>query len=125
MADAVAVAPNHYSVIEDNDKVRILSFEGAVGTKTEMHSHPNIVAIVLSDSAVRFTSPDGRSMEFAAQGRHGDVHGRRGACHRGHWEFCVPCRPRRAQVVVVDVFGAGPTRRAGDLPRPGGGLSPR
>jgi quercetin dioxygenase-like cupin family protein len=51
-------------VIEDNDKVRILNFEGAVGTKTEMHSHPNIVAIVLSDSAVRFTSPDGQSMEL-------------------------------------------------------------
>ena len=51
-------------MIEDNDKVRILNFEGAVGTKTEMHSHPNIVAIVLSDSAVRFTSPDGQSMEL-------------------------------------------------------------
>jgi quercetin dioxygenase-like cupin family protein len=51
-------------VIEDNDKVRILNFEGAVGTKTEMHSHPNIVAIVLSDSAVRFTSPGGQSMEL-------------------------------------------------------------
>lgn len=51
-------------MIEDNDKVRILNFEGALGTKTEMHSHPNIVAIVLSDSAVRFTSPDGQSMEL-------------------------------------------------------------
>ena len=64
MANSVAVAPNHYSVIEENDKVRILNFEGEVGTKTEMHSHPNSVAIVPSDSAVRFTSPDGQNMEL-------------------------------------------------------------
>lgn len=37
MANAVAVAPNHCSVIEENDKVRILNFEGEVGTKTEIH----------------------------------------------------------------------------------------
>ena len=62
--DAVTVAPDHYKVVEENDKVRILEFHGGPGTKTEMHSHPNIVAVALSDASVRFTVPGGQSMEL-------------------------------------------------------------
>lgn len=64
MADAVSVAGEHYKVLEENDKVRILEFRGRPGDKTEMHSHPNIVAIPLSTAQVRFTGPGGESMEI-------------------------------------------------------------
>ena len=68
--DAVAVAPDHYTVVQENDQVRILEFKGASGTKTEMHSHPNVVAVVLSDSKVRFTLPDGQSMDLELKAGH-------------------------------------------------------
>lgn len=62
--DAVAVAPDHYSVVEENDRVRILEFRGGPGTTTEMHSHPAVIAVALTDAKVRFTFPNGQSMEL-------------------------------------------------------------
>ena len=64
MADAVTVAPDHYKVVEENDRVRILEFRGSTGDKTAMHSHPAVVAIALSSAEVRFTLPGGQSMEI-------------------------------------------------------------
>ena len=70
MADAVSVAPDHYKVVEENDKVRILEFRGDQGDKTEMHSHPAVVAVALSDADVRFTVPGGQTMEVGMQAGH-------------------------------------------------------
>ena len=39
-------------------------YTGASGSKSEMHSHPDLVAIALSDAHVRFTDGDGQSMEI-------------------------------------------------------------
>ena len=64
VGDAVAIAPDHYSVVEDNDRVRILEFRGGPGTKTAMHSHPAVVAVALADAKVRFTLANGQSMEL-------------------------------------------------------------
>ncbi len=64
MADAVTVAPDHYKVIEENDRVRILEFRGGPGTKTEMHDHPDVVAIGLTSCKVRFTVGSGQTMEI-------------------------------------------------------------
>ena len=62
--DAVAIAPDHYSVVEENDRVRILEFRGGPGTKTAMHSHPAVVAVALTDAKVRSTHGNGQSMEL-------------------------------------------------------------
>ncbi len=62
--DALAVAPDHYKVVEENDRVRVLEFRGSPGTRTEMHSHPAVVAVVVTDSKVRFTLPGGQSQEL-------------------------------------------------------------
>ena len=64
MADAVSVAPDHYKVVEENDRVRILEFRGNPGDKTTMHSHPAVVAVALTDAKVRFTHAGGQSMEI-------------------------------------------------------------
>ena len=64
MPDAVSVAPDHYKVVEENDRVRILEFRGKVGDKTSMHSHPAVVAIALTAAEVRFTM-GGQSMEIS------------------------------------------------------------
>jgi quercetin dioxygenase-like cupin family protein len=61
--DAVTVAPHVYKVMLENDRVRVLEARAKPGDKTEMHSHPAQVAIALTDCQLRFTSPDGQTME--------------------------------------------------------------
>ena len=64
MPDAVSVAPNHYKVVEENDRVRILEFHGSPGDKTEMHSHPAVIAVAISRADVKFTLAGGQSIEL-------------------------------------------------------------
>ena len=46
--DAVSVAPNLYKVLLENDKVRVLETRYGPGVKSEMHSHPDLVAVGLT-----------------------------------------------------------------------------
>ena len=55
----------------ENDRVRVLEFRGKAGDRTEMHSHPAVVAIGLTDGEYRFSSPGGPSMEIEMKA--GDV----------------------------------------------------
>ena len=64
IADAVAAAPDLYTVIEENDRVRILVYVGGTGSKSEMHEHPDLVAIALTDAHVRFTLGNGETREL-------------------------------------------------------------
>ena len=64
--DAVKVAPHAYKVVVENDRVRVLEYRGMPGVKTEMHSHPAVVAIAIGK--FKFTLPDGQSMEMELQG---------------------------------------------------------
>ena len=61
--DAVKVDPKHYSVISENDQVRILKAHYGPHEKSVMHSHPNAVAVYLTDSKVMFHLPDGKTQE--------------------------------------------------------------
>ncbi len=63
MADAVSVAPDSYKVVFENERVRILEFSGSVGTVTEMHSHPDVVAVGIDSVKVKFTVENGQSMD--------------------------------------------------------------
>ena len=63
--DAVKVDPKHYSVVSENDQVRILKVHYGAHEKSVMHSHPATVAVPLSDAAGQFTSPDGKKEPFA------------------------------------------------------------
>ena len=59
--DAVKVDPKHYSVVSENDQVRILKVHYGPHEKSVMHSHPNTVAVFLTDAKGTFTFPDGKS----------------------------------------------------------------
>ena len=59
--DAVKVAPDMYKVLLENDAVRVVDFRMKQGAKSEMHSHPRSVAIVLNDQRLKFTFPNGKS----------------------------------------------------------------
>jgi quercetin dioxygenase-like cupin family protein len=65
--DAVKVDPKHYSVVSENDQVRILKVHYGPHEKSVMHSHPNTVAVFLTDAKGTFTFPDGKKQDFAAK----------------------------------------------------------
>jgi quercetin dioxygenase-like cupin family protein len=64
--DAVKADPKHYSVVSENDQVRILKLHYGPHEKSVMHSHPNLVAVFLSDGKVKMTTPDGKTQEMSA-----------------------------------------------------------
>src|SRR5438067_12442305 len=63
--DPVKVDPKHYSVVFENDAVRVLHIHYAVGEKSVMHSHPDSVAVFLEDHKAKLTHPDGKSEEMS------------------------------------------------------------
>lgn len=65
--DPVKVDSKHYTVVSENDQVRILKVHYGPGEKSVMHSHPNLVAVFLNDSKGQFTFPDGKKQEFTAK----------------------------------------------------------
>jgi quercetin dioxygenase-like cupin family protein len=69
--DAVKVDPKHYTVVSENDQVRILKAHYGPHEKSVMHSHPATVAVFVTDSKVRFTFPDGKTAD--ENGRPGDA----------------------------------------------------
>jgi uncharacterized RmlC-like cupin family protein len=65
--DAVKVDPKHYSVVSENDQVRILKAHYGAHEKSVMHSHPAGVAVFMSDGKGRFTYTDGKSEAFTSK----------------------------------------------------------
>ena len=65
--DAVKVDPKHYTVVSENDQVRILKAHYGPHEKSVMHSHPNTVAVFLTDAKGQFHYPDGKSVAFASK----------------------------------------------------------
>lgn len=62
--DAVKVDPKHYKVEFENDEVRVLRITYGPGEKSVMHSHPEGVAIFMTDGDGRFTFPDGKTQDI-------------------------------------------------------------
>lgn len=69
--DPAKVDPKHYKVEIENDQVRVLRAHYGPGEKSVMHSHPNAVAVFLSDGKVKFTLADGTTQD--ASGKAGQV----------------------------------------------------
>lgn len=61
--DAVKVDPKHYTVEFENDQVRVLRIRYGPREKSVMHKHPAGVAIMLTDTNLRFTFAAGRTEE--------------------------------------------------------------
>jgi len=65
--DAVKVDPKHYTVVSENDHVRILKVHYGAHEKSVIHSHPNLAVVFLNDSKGTFTFPDGKKQDFTAK----------------------------------------------------------
>jgi len=63
--DAVKVDPKHYTVMSENDQVRILKVHYGPHEKSVMHSHPHGVAVFMTDVNGKFHFPDGRTEDMA------------------------------------------------------------
>lgn len=65
--DAAKVDAKHYKVVSENDQVRVLKVHYGPHEKSVMHSHPNTVAVFLTDTKGQFNFPDGKKQDFSAK----------------------------------------------------------
>src|SRR5260370_37982654 len=65
--DPVHVDAQHYTVEHEDDKVRVLRIKYGPGEKSVMHGHPALVGVMLTDSRIRFSYPDGRTEDITAK----------------------------------------------------------
>ena len=65
------VDSKHYKVVLENDQVRVLRINYGPKEKSVMHEHPAGVVTFLTDSNVKFTLPDGKTVDSI--GKAGEV----------------------------------------------------
>lgn len=65
--DATVVDPEHYKVEFENDQVRVLRITYGPMEKSVMHSHPEGVAVFLTDGNSKFTFPDGTTQDIKVE----------------------------------------------------------
>jgi len=66
--DPVATNPDHYSVVFENDQVRVLEYTDQPGDRTTPHEHPNSVMVTLSSFRRRLYAGDReRDVEIPAE----------------------------------------------------------
>ena len=65
--DAAKVDPKHYKVEYENAQVRVLRVTYPPNEKSVMHSHPNSVAVFLTDAKVKFTLPGGKTQDMTVK----------------------------------------------------------
>ena len=69
--DPVNLSPQYYTVLFENDEVRVIEYRLPPGEKEPMHSHPEGVVRDLSDAAFKAIAPDGTESEGSVN--EGDV----------------------------------------------------
>jgi quercetin dioxygenase-like cupin family protein len=65
--DAVKVDPKHYKVETENAQVRVLRVHYGPHEKSVLHSHPDSVAVFLTDGSVRFTDANGKTQDVTGK----------------------------------------------------------
>lgn len=70
-SDPVAIDAKHYKVEFENDKVRVLRIKYGPHEKSPMHSHPPMVAVLLTPHCSRHVFADGEVKEI--RGKAGEV----------------------------------------------------
>ncbi|MFL6257231.1 MAG: hypothetical protein ACJ74T_19660 [Pyrinomonadaceae bacterium] len=61
--DPVSVDPEHFKVLLDNERVRVLDYHAGAGYKTPMHSHPGYITYDFDGGKTTFTYPKGKPAE--------------------------------------------------------------
>jgi quercetin dioxygenase-like cupin family protein len=63
VGDPVVVAPDIYSVLLENDRVRVLDVRMRPGARSARHAHPDSVWYLITPMRARFTAQDGMTAE--------------------------------------------------------------
>jgi quercetin dioxygenase-like cupin family protein len=79
--DPVVVAPERYSVVFENERVRVLSVQYPPGVTTEFHGHPENLVVALTPIISNPVDIDGNITEYRTEA--GEVLWREPATHRG------------------------------------------
>ena len=61
--DPVTTNPDLYSVVFENERVRVLEYSDTAGTLSVPHTHPDSVMVTLSSFARRLHAGDGRTFD--------------------------------------------------------------
>ena len=61
--DPVVTDGDKYSVVVENERVRVLRYHDKPGDRTSQHAHPDYVLYAVSSFKRRLTFPDGRKQE--------------------------------------------------------------
>lgn len=69
--DPVAVDSAHYTLVFENEQVRVLRIQYGAHEESVMHDHPAGVAVYLTGGNMQFTLPDGQVVE--SQGEAGEA----------------------------------------------------
>ncbi len=65
--DPVQTNPDHYSVVFENERVRVLEYLDGPGARTTAHDHPDSVMVTLTSFRRRLATGDAeREVEIAA-----------------------------------------------------------
>ncbi|MBZ5624549.1 MAG: cytoplasmic protein [Acidobacteriia bacterium] len=65
--DPTRVDSKHYTVELEDEKVRVLRIRYGPHEKSVMHGHPALVGVMLTETNIRMTYPDGTSEEIATK----------------------------------------------------------
>ncbi|PJF33739.1 MAG: hypothetical protein CUN57_01360, partial [Phototrophicales bacterium] len=96
--DPTKVDSKHYKVEFENDQVRVVRITYGPGEKSVMHYHPANAAVFLTDYAVTFTLPDGKTVDV--RGKAGEV-----AWDAGGKHLPQNTGDKPMQVVLVEMKG--------------------
>ena len=109
--DPVATNPDHYSVIFENDQVRVLEYTDQPGDRTTPHEHPNSVMVTLSSFRRRLYAGEmERDVEIPAE----TTSWLPAQQHAGHNIGDTP-----THVIFVELKNAEPKDSASEPPSPG------
>ena len=67
MADPTATDPDKYSVVFEDERVRVLAYRDAPGQRTQSHEHPDSVMVTLSSFERRLVGAGGEERDVALE----------------------------------------------------------
>ncbi len=99
--DAVKTDGDKYSVVLENERVRVLRYHDKPGDRTSQHAHPDYVLYAESSFRRRLTFPDGRKQEV-------DVKAGSVVWAKGHVHIGENIGDTNTDVIFVELKGREP-----------------
>ena len=94
--DAVETNGDKYSVVLENERVRVLRYRDKPGDRTSQHAHPDYVLYAESSFRRRLTFPDGRQQDV-------DVKAGSVAWLKGHTHIGENIGDTNTDVIIVEL----------------------